>query len=158
MKLLVILLSATTFLFSCVSTKKDSTSAQYGASVKGAQKVELLSTHRTKATYKGLEYRLCRGLTALCPNKCGESGEFAIFEIQEYLDYQKSGEYGDGKQKNFMIHVTDYDKKPLNNKYSKNIVGLKVDDTVYLDWDHIYVTKDNSSYPERPLLRLAAAE
>ena len=52
-----------------------------------------------RATLKGIAYRRCLGRTALCPDNCGQSGDFATFDILTYVDYQKPGEYGDEKSK-----------------------------------------------------------
>ncbi|MGL4855273.1 MAG: hypothetical protein ACRC37_08500 [Lentisphaeria bacterium] len=123
--------------------------------VEGADKVEVLSKHYTNAVYMGTQYRLCRGLTAQCPDKCGDSGEFAIFHIEDYRSYERIGEYADDKQSSFLVQVSDFDKKLLNTKKAAIIAQLKDGDKVELDWQQLYVTKENSSYPMRPIKRLS---
>ena len=116
---------------------------------------ELLSMHETVAEFQGLEYRLCRGLTARCPEQCGHSGEFATFKIVKYTKYEKKGEYGDPKQETFRIQVTDFHKKPIGNELAPTIATLKKGEKVLLAWRHDYVTtKGGSKYPERVVTEL----
>jgi hypothetical protein len=116
---------------------------------------ELLSEHQTVARFDGVAYQQCRGLTALCPDKCGSSGDFASFNIVGYLFYKKPGEYGDPMQERFTFQVEDNMK---NAKVSAELLatlkGLKKDDYVLLSWNHDYVTKAGSSSPERPVTKV----
>lgn len=119
------------------------------------EKRELLANHETLAVFDGLKYRLCMGRTALCPKRCGDSGEFATFAIKKYLKYEKLGQYGDPKQEDFLVQVSDYDKKPKGDpKILETVKGLKKGDYVLLSWHHDYVTKEGSSFPERPIVKL----
>jgi hypothetical protein len=119
------------------------------------EKRELLANHETLAVLDGVEYQLCRGLTALCPKECGQSGEFANFTVKKYMKYEKLGQYGDPKQQTFLVQVSDYDKKPKGDpKILKTVKGLKKGDYVLLSWHHDYVTKEGSSSPERPIVKL----
>ena len=45
-------------------------------------KREMLSRHETIAEFQGLEFHLCRGRTARCPEECGDSGEFAQVTVK----------------------------------------------------------------------------
>ena len=54
-------------------------------------KREMLAKHQTVAQFQGVEYQQCRGLTSLCPDQCGGSGDFASFRILKYLAYEKPG-------------------------------------------------------------------
>ena len=118
-------------------------------------KRELLANHETLAVFDGLKYRLCMGLTALCPKECGHSGEFAIFTVKKYLKYEKLGQYGDSEQRDFLVQVSDYDKKPKTDpKILETVKGLKKGDYVLLSWHHDYVTRDGASFPERPIVKL----
>ena len=126
-----------------------------GDKVAPGEKRELLSLHDTVAVFDGLEYRLCKGLTALCPRECGHSGEFAQFSIKKYLDYQKPGQFGDPKQTTFLVQVSDFDRNPKGDPRTLAAVkGLKKGDHVRLTWRHDYVTKGGVSGPERPLVKL----
>ena len=125
------------------------------ASAPADEKRELLSEHHTVAVFDGVEFRLCRGRTALCPENCGHSGNFAFFTVKKYVKYEKHGEYGDPQQKSFVVQVSDFDKMPFGNpEISKTIAGLKKGDLVHLSWNHDYVTKNGTSSPERPIVKL----
>jgi hypothetical protein len=123
-------------------------------------KTQLLSTHETVATFAGIEYRVCRGLTGACPERCGNSGEYALFNVVKYLKYAKPGKYGDGKQTSRVIQVSDFHKKPAGDpKLNKIIKTLKEGDQVLLSWNHNYVTRvfkggGKSSSPQRPITKL----
>ena len=80
------------------------------AGVKEA-KTDLLSSHETVAVLKGIEYRKCMGRTSACPDRCGNSGEFAVFTIEEYVKYEKKGKYGDGRAKEKRIQISDFNRK-----------------------------------------------
>ena len=119
------------------------------------EKRELLANHETLAVFDGVKYRLCRGLTAFCPEQCGDSGEFATFAIKKYLKYEKHGSTVIPKQKTFLVQVSDYDKKPKGDpKILETVKGLTKGDYVLLSWHHDYVTKEGVSSPERPIVKL----
>lgn len=116
------------------------------------EKRELLARQETVAEFLGLQYQQCRGLTTLCPDKCGSSGNFARFRIVKYLVYKKPGQYGDPKQEQFIVQVdTNLGQPKLPDAQVKIIRALKPGDFVLLAWRHDYVTKDGASSPERPL-------
>ncbi len=117
---------------------------------------ELLSSHDTVARFSGLKQHKCMGLTSLCPDRCGESGTLATFEIVKYLAYEKPGEYGDPKQERFMVLIEDNMKNlKVPAAIRDAIVALKPGDLVRLQWNHDYVTRDGSKFPERPILKVA---
>jgi hypothetical protein len=119
------------------------------------EKRELLAKHETLAIFEGVNYRLCMGLTSRCPKECGDSGEFAGFGIKKYLKYEKPGQYGDPEQETFLVQVSDYDKRPKGDpKILETVKSLKKGDYVLLSWHHDYVTKDGTSSPERPIVKL----
>ena len=74
--------------------------------------------------------------TALCPDKCNHSKEIAKFKIVEYLEYIKSGEYGDEKQEYFYC---DMNINAIEDKQKKEFIDfiktLKEGDKVKLIWD-----------------------
>jgi hypothetical protein len=120
-----------------------------------SDKREMLSKHQTVAQFSGISYHRCLGMTALCPDKCGNSGDMASFRILKYLAYEKPGQYGDEKQKQYEFLVQDNMgnvKVPADIK--KTIESLKKGDYVLLDWQHDYVTKGGSKFPERTVLQL----
>jgi hypothetical protein len=114
-----------------------------------------LAEQDTVAVFDGAQARKCMGMTALCPNDCGHSGTMASFTIKGYVSYQKKGEYGDPKTDRFMFLVEDNKKNPKVSKEIADVVAsLKPGDMVCLAWSHDYVTKDGSSFPERPIKQL----
>jgi hypothetical protein len=117
---------------------------------------ELLSSHDTVARFTGLQDHKCMGRTSLCPDRCGESGQLATFDIVKYLKYAKPGEYGDPKQEKFVVLVED---NMGNVKVPKAIrvavLALKPGDLVHLQWNHDYVTQGGSKFPERPIKDLS---
>lgn len=116
---------------------------------------ELLSSHQTEARFTGLVDHQCLGRTSLCPDRCGDSGKLAVFEITRYLAYEKPGQYGDPKQKEFRILIEDNMKNAkVPEEIRDAILALKPGDQVRLDWNHDYVTKDRSKSPERVIVKL----
>lgn len=119
------------------------------------EKRQLLSRHETVARFVDVAYRQCLGRTALCPTRCGNSGDFASFEILRYLAYEKPGQYGDPEQERFTIQVEDnMGNLKMDEKWRARVGGLEAGDVVRLDWRHDYVTRDRSSAPERYITRL----
>ena len=53
---------------------------------------QLLSSHDTVARFTGIKDHRCMGRTALCPDRCGDSGNLASFTVVRYLDYRKPGD------------------------------------------------------------------
>lgn len=120
---------------------------------------ELLSAHSTAARFEGLRDHRCLGMTALCPDRCGESGKLATFTIVKYLRYEKRGEYGDPKQEQFLVLIEDNMKHPKVSPAIRDVIlALKPGDPVELDWNHDYVTQDGSKFPERPITRIVRRE
>jgi hypothetical protein len=118
-------------------------------------KRELLSKHETVAEFTGLRYQQCRGLTTMCPDKCGSSGNFAHFRIIKYLAYEKPGQYGDPKGEEFVTQVDDnMGRVKLPAAQAELFKTLKPGDFVKLSWRHDYVTNANGSSPERPLTKV----
>lgn len=120
-----------------------------------AEKYDLLAVHKTKATYTGTKDHRCLGKTSLCPDQCGESGSLAVFKIDEYTAYEKKGQYGDEKQTTFQFLTVNTLKQ---TKASADLVAkietLKPGDKVVLEWEHRYMDRDGSRWPERPVTKL----
>ena len=120
-----------------------------------ADKREMLSKHETVAEFEGVSYHRCMGLTALCPDLCGESGDLASFRLLKYLAYEKPGQYGDPKQQRHQFLVQDNMKNvrvPAEIKAS--VEALQKGEFVLLNWQHDYVTKAGSKFPERTVQQL----
>ncbi len=123
------------------------------------EKRELLSSHSTVAKFIGIKDHECLGKTSLCPDRCGHSGKLATFEIIEYLDYQKTGEYGDPKQTIFQVLIRDnLGKAKIPAEILSIIESLKANTKVKLSWNHDYVTRDKTSSPERPITKIEAEQ
>ena len=104
------------------------------------------------ARFTGLKEHKCRGRTSLCPDRCGDSGQLATFAIVNYLNHDKTAEYGDPKQEQFMVLVEDNMKNVKAPKAIRDaIFALKPGDLVHLRWNHDYVTQAGSKFPERPI-------
>jgi hypothetical protein len=115
-------------------------------------KRELLSSHDTISKFTGISDHRCRGLTSLCPDKCGHSGRMAHFAIVKYLAYEKPGEFGDEKQETFNVLIEDNMKHAkVPAEILKAIGALEPGAIVRLKWNHDYVTKAGSKFPERPI-------
>lgn len=131
-----------------------SVTATASAAEAPAEKREVLAEHETIAVFAGLQYRKCMGMTTQCPEECGDSGEFAVFNIFKYTRYQQNGKYG-GKQKVYLIQVSDFHRKPKGDpKILELVRGFKPGDYVQLFWRHDYVTRDGASFPQRPIVKL----
>ena len=113
---------------------------------------KILSVHQTLATFEGIEKKTCLGMTSLCPDKCGHSGDVAVFRINKYLRYLPLGKYGDPQQEKFFVMVKNtLGESETTEANREMIASLKKGDKVLLGWNHIYVTKEGASYPERPI-------
>ena len=124
-------------------------------STQAAEKRELLAKQETVAEFTGLKFQKCRGLTSLCPDKCGNSGNVAKFRIIKYLVYEKPGQYGDPQVTEFLTQVDDnLGNLKLPQEQVELLRALKPGDFVRLAWRHDYVTKDGASSPERPLTKV----
>ena len=122
-------------------------------------KRELLAENQTVAQFTALAYQRCMGMTALCPDNCGDSGDFATFQITAYLKYNKLGQYGDDPAKTYTFQVNDnHGTLKIPQDYAAKVRVLKPGDYVLLNWNHEYVTIEengaSSSGPERPLTKV----
>ena len=118
-----------------------------------ADKVEVLSSHRTKAVYEGVRHLPCRHRTSLCPDRCGHARDVAVFRITEYVAYEKPGQYGDAKATEFLLPLSQGEE--VSAEILAVAQGLSKGDAVRLEWLHEYVTKDGSKYPRRRVTLLA---
>lgn len=117
-----------------------------------ASTFELLALHRTVATFLRIEHKPCMFRTALCPDRCGHAKDVAIFQIDEYTEYEKPGQYGEEKQDKFYASLKENDDDGSQPKeFVEKIKSLQPGQKVRLGWDHIYVTDENGQHPERPI-------
>lgn len=119
---------------------------------------EPLSIHETDAEFVAIAQQPCRHLTALCPDRCDHGGSVAEFKILAYRRHEKTSPYGDDKAEKFRVRVRGREGKPLvAEALLRDIESLKPGDKLRLDWRHEYVTRDGSSFPERPVTTLKPA-
>lgn len=139
--------------------KSDEWRAAVEKKLQPMEKRELLSSHDTKARFTGLKDHRCMGLTSRCPDQCGHSGKLASFEIIEYNNFKKPGEWGDPKQELFQVLIED-NKKNIKVPIAIHaaILALKPEDLVHLKWNHDYVTRDGTSSPDRVITLLEKQE
>jgi len=120
-----------------------------------ASKRDLLSKHETLATFDGLEQQQCFFMTSFCPDECGHGGTNAVFTIIKYLNYQKTGQYGDEKSDKYYVRVTDsIESTGLIPQVREILDSLEKGEHVQLSWNHDYVHTDGCSSPERPITKL----
>jgi hypothetical protein len=118
---------------------------------------DVLSIHKTEATYEGTQKQPCRFMTADCPDRCNHGGTIAIFKIEKYTDYKLVGKYGDEKQENFMVPLLDGQGQPTKEA-TAGLVDVIKDLTpgtkVELHWTHTYVDDGFVVEPRRLVTRL----
>lgn len=120
-----------------------------------ADKYDVLAVHKTMATFTGTREHRCMGRTSLCPDRCGDSGTLAVFKIDAYTLYEKKGEYGDEKQTTFeFLTENNMKKAKVAPEVLAKIKTLKAGDKVVLEWEHRYMNRDGSRWPERPVVKL----
>ena len=115
---------------------------------------ELLSRHETLAEYAGTEEGKESMLRVFPPRP---NKVYALFKIVEYLEYEKTGEYGDPRQDAFRLA---YDDSNMNAALA--LSSLEEGQRVLLSWNHDYVTRSESvdgretaaHYPERVVTKL----
>ena len=113
-----------------------------------------LGRHETIAEFQGLSEHTCRGRTALCPDRCGHSGTMAAFKIVEYIKFEKLSEYGK-QQETFPFLLEDNMGKVKVEEWIYDAMAHLIEgDRVLLSWNHDYVTRNGSSGPERPIVKL----
>ena len=90
-----------------------------------------------------------------------ERKQWARFDIEAYVSFEKPGKYGDEKQDAFRILVEDD-----NFSSALALAAIAEGQRVRLSWKHDYVTKTETvdgretkhSYPERPVTELVPAD
>jgi acetyl esterase/lipase len=117
-------------------------------------KRETLARHETRARFMGIDDHVCRGLTSLCPDRCGHSGSLARFDIIEYVGFESFSEYGKKQESYSVLIENNMGKVLVSQEIHSAISKLVAGDEVCLDWNHDYVTRNGASGPERPIVRL----
>lgn len=129
--------------------------SQDGSQAETSETTKTLARHETIAEFMGIYEHRCRGLTALCPDKCGHSGNVAQFNIIGYRQYEKLGQYGDPQTGRFAVMIENNMKQlKVSPAIGDTVASLTPGDAVFLSWRHDYVTRDGASGPERPITKL----
>jgi hypothetical protein len=115
---------------------------------------ETLARHETRAEFQALTKQTCRGLTALCPERCGHSGTMATFRIIEYIRFEKLSGYGRQQEVFAFLLEDNRNRRQVDPSVYKTVMALAKGDEVRLCWNHDYVTRNGSSGPERPITTL----
>mmetsp|Transcript_10309 Transcript_10309/g.21679 ORF Transcript_10309/g.21679 Transcript_10309/m.21679 type:complete len:133 (-) Transcript_10309:627-1025(-) len=121
---------------------------------------ETLAVHETRSRFSGVVQMPCRHLTSRCPDRCNHGGAVAVFDVEEYVRYEKPGHYGDAEAKKFHVKLND----PCQPKDAIVLLeSLKGGEKVQLNWNHDYVTRTyenggSSKSPERPVTLLEVVE
>ena len=121
-----------------------------------ARTVKMLARHSVMATFDGVEDRPCRFLTSLCPNQCGHGNRWAIFTIDEYLAWEKPGQYGDEKQPKFHVQMNPIDKRVDHVEGMYDLLREMTPGTrVKIEWLHEYVSDQGANYPIRRVTHIS---
>lgn len=125
---------------------------------KPTRTAELLARHDTDAVFAGTREHVCRGLTTLCPDRCGHSGTLAVFRIEKYNAYEKPGKYGDPQTDEFVFMLrSTTGGSDVPAEIAERVRALAPGHEVRLVWEHLYVTDENGSrFPERVVRELSA--
>ena len=118
-----------------------------------ADHYDVLSHHDAICEFTGLQHIPCRFMTSLCPDRCDHATDVALFKVLEYKVYEKKGQYGDEKQEVIRCDI----KKPILNqdpKVAEVCKTLKPGQKCHVVYDHLYVTKEGSKFPVRPVLEV----
>lgn len=106
--------------------------------VEDVEEKPFTSTHIFKAKLKEVKYYLCGAYTALCPDRCGASGDYAYFDILEYNLHVVNGQSGTETLSVFQRQLSDFHKKDFDNDYVRFIRNLTIGDIVTIRVDYVY--------------------
>merc|ERR1711935_1232518 len=112
---------------------------------------EILSKHKVLATFQGLR-KGREPMLRIYPPKPAK--DWAVFQVQQYLEYQKLGKYGDAETTEFA-----FVPREQSDLVQETIATLQKGAHVELEWEHDYVTRQDcsggsSSYPERKVVQI----
>merc|ERR1712139_698684 len=112
---------------------------------------ELLSRHVTRATFAGIEPGREPMLRIYPPQP---AKMWANFQIDEYFEHEKPGQYGDERTDRFAFVAEEQ-----SEAIAATLSTLQPGDAVRLAWNHDYVTRTDegggvAKFPERPVQQL----
>lgn len=118
---------------------------------------DLLYGYKTVATFQESYRQPCRFMTSLCPDQCGHATNVYKFHLDTL-----QAEQGTSADTRFVTPVTEGKDHLVGEKDLGAFVdlakSLQAGDKVNLDWNHDYVTKGGSKFPDRPVVNLAKVE
>jgi hypothetical protein len=121
---------------------------------------EVLAKNKAIAEFVGIEKVPCRLRTAECPDGCDHAQDSAKFKILNYEEYEQVSKNGDGKKDQLMVSLSEDAGAPKSNRQEPAIIAaikaLTPGKKVKITWEHIYVTEDGSSFPQRPVRAVEA--
>ncbi len=115
-----------------------------------------LARNEVLAMYVGTRKVPCMHRTALCPNKCDHAKTVAVFKVIRNENYAKTVGYGDVKAEvddEICVDI-NMDVEGQSLETLETIQQLNTSDYVHLTQVHYYVTKEYTSYPVRPIVKL----
>lgn len=112
------------------------------------------STHVFTAVFQGSHFHTCMGLTSLCPDECGSSGEMADFYVKEYKHFIVNGKSGTKKIETYHVLITDYYKTELDKPYVADIKRLEKGDLVRIHVEYVYDTTLDVVQPVENLISI----
>ncbi len=119
---------------------QDNVSAQVTELTEEALTKPFTSSHVFTAEFEGVHFHTCMGLTSLCPEECGSSGNMATFKVMEYQAFVVNGQGGTEKLETYHVLISDYYKKDLEEAYVPFIKDLEVGDIVNIHLEYVYDT------------------
>ena len=117
---------------------------------------ERIYTYTSTATFISKKHQPCRFRTSNCPNECNHEKILYSFHIDS-IDVTVNPDSTNAKYctpvKQGDTHYID--DAELERQSLKDVSDSLVEgDHVELDWNHDYVTKNNCSSPEYPVVKL----
>lgn len=144
-----------TMSYSCKTQKKIQSETETMTTNTVINKKPFTSTHVFIAKFKQIKFHTCLGLTTLCPKECGNSGNYAIFNVSSYKTHIINGEAGTEKLSTYNIQISDYYKNEIKEDYVNFIKKLKPDDEVTIYVDYIYDTTKPTVKTEEKLISIS---
>ncbi len=145
----IIIALSVLFLASCglkisQNQKQDEVSAQETVLTEEALTKPFTSSHVFTAEFEGVHFHTCMGLTSLCPEECGSSGNMATFKVLDYQAFVVNGQGGTEKLDSYHLLISDYYKKELDEPYVPFINTLEPGDIVNIHLEYVYDTTQST--------------
>lgn len=120
-----------------------------------AESRELIFGYKSTAVFAGKQHQHCRGRTMLCPDRCGHISDTFVFNIDAIAvtrnDQSKNAKFCSPQR---VGSSKIFSSEDLGESYLPLAESLEVGETVDLCWNHDYVTRGGSSFPQEPVTAL----